>query len=209
MLTLKQYEVLIEGKRIVGPLTLTLTQGELLAVTGANGAGKTQLIRGLLGLNETRGTILYEGVAVDRLPAAAVGYVPQRFHFPGTLPLTVREFFTLESLQRPTRALCSELKIQELYDSSLVTLSGGELQRVVLARALARAPKLLVLDEASAGIDALGRTEIASLLVHLLKEHETTIITVTHDKAELQTYSERLGKKYRELMIGEHHGHSH
>ncbi|MGI6103439.1 MAG: metal ABC transporter ATP-binding protein [Patescibacteria group bacterium] len=209
MIALSNYHVLVGGRTLVGPLAVTLRAGELLAVTGPNGAGKTQFIRGLLGLNATEGEFLYEGKAVDRVPAADVGYVPQRFHFPGTLPLTVREFFGLSSVRRPTRALCSELKIQELFDASLATLSGGELQRVVLARALARSPKLLVLDEASAGIDALGRTEIASLLVHLLKEHDTTIITVTHDHAELTTYEKRLGKKFHELRLGDPHGHTH
>jgi len=84
------------------------------------------------------------------------------------------------------------------------TLSGGELQRVILARALARTPSLLVLDEASAGIDQTGKTEIADLLQHLVNDHQLTVITVTHDSSELARYKRRMKGKFHELTLAEH-----
>lgn len=204
LVRLENFRVLLDRRPYVGPLSLTLGLGELLAVTGPNGSGKTTLLRGLLGLLPTRGKLYYQDELVPRLPAASVAYVPQRFNFPGTLPLTVREFFELSSLNTPDKELCSELKVTKLLDRSLVALSGGELQRVVLARALARNPQLLVLDEASAGIDALGQTEIADLLLHLLTEHKVTIISVTHDAAELDHYKQKLGRKFHGCSLGKH-----
>lgn len=182
---------------------MKLTSGELLAITGPNGSGKTTLLRGLLGILSSRGSLEYNKQQVDRLPAASVGYVPQRFSFPGTLPLTVQEFFAVSSVP-PDKELCHELHIEDILDRSLAVLSGGELQRVVLARALARQPKLLVLDEASAGIDSQGRAQITSLLNHLIKEHELAIITVTHDQMELDQYKQRLGRKFHELVLADH-----
>ncbi|MBI2589489.1 ATP-binding cassette domain-containing protein [Candidatus Berkelbacteria bacterium] len=205
MIQLKEFTVLLNDRPCVGPISFELKQGELLAITGPNGSGKSTLLRGMLGLLETRGELWYRKKRLNRFPAQAVGYVPQRFNFRGTLPLTVREFFSLSSLSHPTSELCSELKIDQLFDRSLSVLSGGELQRVVLARALARNPELLVLDEASAGIDALGRTEIVDLLLHLLAEHNVSIITVTHDTAELRHYTRSLGKKFHDLTLDHTH----
>ncbi len=206
MLALKDFTVLLNEAVIVGPVSLRLPSGHLLAVTGPNGSGKSTFLRGLVGLTETQGIIEYEKTRVSRLPGEAVGYVPQRFQFPGTLPLTVREFFRLSSLAQPDQTLCHQLTIDTILDQAMSSLSGGELQRVVLARALARSPKLLVLDEASAGIDQSGKTEIAELLQHLLSDHSLTIVTVTHDSSELRHYKRILGRKFHELTLA---GHSH
>ncbi|MBI4185696.1 ATP-binding cassette domain-containing protein [Candidatus Berkelbacteria bacterium] len=204
MLHLTTFQVLLKQRVAVGPLSLRLRQGELLAITGPNGSGKSTLLRGLLGLLPTKGTIKYHGKQVDRLPPAAIGYVPQRFNFPGTLPLTVREFFELSAVNTPDAKLCTELKLHALMDRSLAVLSGGELQRVVLARALARNPELLILDEASAGIDVRGQAEILDLLLHLIDTHHGTIILVTHDVDELNHYRTKLGRKFHAYALGTH-----
>ena len=204
MIELDKLQVYLGDTPYVGPISLTLNQGELLAITGPNGSGKSTLLRGLLGLLPIKGTLTYKGQKVERLPANALGYVPQRFNFRGTLPLTVEEFFGLSSDRLPNESLCEELKIGQLMHRSLAVLSGGELQRVVLARALARNPELLVLDEASAGIDTHGQAEILQLLIHLLDKHELTIIMVTHDTDELAHYKQVLGRKFHGYALGKH-----
>lgn len=204
MLTLKHFSVLINNRPFIGPLDLNLRRGELLAITGPNGSGKSTLLRGILGLLPTKGSLFYCETKMNRLPATQVGYVPQRFNFLGSLPLTVREFLDIGAADLPDSQLCRELKITGIMDQSLGVLSGGELQRVVLARALARKPELLVLDEASAGIDALGQADILKLLLHLLEKHHLTIILVTHDVAELEHYKKLLGRKFHEYALGAH-----
>lgn len=204
MIELKNFSVLINDKPLIKPINLKLEKGDLLAVTGPNGSGKSTLLKGLLGLLETKGQITYQGNKVDRLPSSSVGYVPQRFSFQGTLPLTVKEFLDLSAVHFPDRSICRELKINRLFDKSLVVLSGGELQRVVLARALARRPELLILDEASAGIDAMGRDAISDMLYHFNHDHGLTIITVTHDQAELTDYKKKLKGKFNELILASH-----
>lgn len=203
MLTTAKFSVQIGDNPVVGPVDFSLKNGELLAVTGPNGSGKTTLLRGLLGILPSTGSITFNKHRVARLPAASVGYVPQRFAFPGTLPVTVEEFFDISDVS-PDDELCHELNIEDLLDKSLAVLSGGELQRVVLARALARKPELLVLDEASAGIDSQGRVQITSLLNHLIADHKLTIITVTHDQMELDQYKRTLGRKFHELVLADH-----
>lgn len=204
MLALEHFSVFLNNRPYVGPLDLSLRHGELLAITGPNGSGKSTFLRGLLGLLPTKGVMQYRSQKVSRLPADKIGYVPQRFHFPGSLPLTVLEFFSLGEADLPTEHQRRELKLDPLMDKSLAVLSGGELQRVVLARALARNPELLVLDEASAGIDALGQAEILDLLLHLIADHQLTIIMVTHDIAELEHYKKILGRKFHEYALGAH-----
>ncbi|MCA9388526.1 ATP-binding cassette domain-containing protein [Candidatus Berkelbacteria bacterium] len=204
MLELKKFAVVINDHPFTKPISLRLNKGDLLAVTGPNGSGKSTLLKGLLGLLETKGKLIYEDSAVDRLPASAVGYVPQRFNFQGTLPLTVKEFLDLSAVSFPDQEVCRELKINQLLNKSLAVLSGGELQRVVLARALARHPELLILDEASAGIDAMGRSAITDMLYHLNHEHGLTIITVTHDQAELAEYKKKLKGRFNELILAPH-----
>ncbi|HXH04198.1 MAG TPA: ATP-binding cassette domain-containing protein, partial [Candidatus Competibacteraceae bacterium] len=133
----------IRGRTILSEVGLRVHAGEIVTLIGPNGAGKSMLVRVVLGL------VRPDVGRVWRRPGLSVGYMPQRLTVDETLPLTVQRFLTLStpaSRMRVHEAL-TETGAAELLDSPLQAISGGEFQRVLLARALLRRPQLLVLDE--------------------------------------------------------------
>src|SRR5690606_33504211 len=133
---------------ILDRISLRVQAGEIVSLIGPNGAGKTTLLRLLLGLKPTR-----EGQVLRRR-GLRIGYMPQRFHTEPSLPLSVQRFMTLT---RATAAAAGQALARTgatgLAGRALQSLSGGELQRVLLARALLCTPELLVLDEPAQGVD--------------------------------------------------------
>jgi len=114
LLVLDKFSVSLNRAVLLASISVSLPAGHLLAVTGPNGSGKTTLLRAMFGLIPFTGSLKYRGQVVERLPSAEVGYVPQRFHFPGTLPMTVAEFFQLSVLNQSGRELCHQLSISPL-----------------------------------------------------------------------------------------------
>jgi zinc transport system ATP-binding protein len=148
-----------------------------VTLIGHNGAGKTTLVRALLGLEPIdRGTVLCR-------PGLVVGYAPQRFDIDHAIPLTVARFISLGG-QADNSAICGVLRevgAAALVERQLSQLSGGELQRVVLARALSRNPQLLVLDEPVRGVDYAGEAELYTLIGRLRTERGFGVLLVSHD----------------------------
>ena len=156
---------------------LTLRAGEVVTLIGPNGAGKTTLLRVALGLiKPTSGT-------VRRPRGTSFGYVPQRFAVDPTLPLTVGRFLALPR-RRPradVAAALEEVGVVDAIDRELPTLSGGEFQRVMLARALLRRPDVLVLDEPLQGVDVTGQVALFELINRLRQRHGFAVLMVSHD----------------------------
>ncbi|MCZ6524609.1 MAG: zinc ABC transporter ATP-binding protein ZnuC [Alphaproteobacteria bacterium] len=156
---------------------LTVRRGEIVTLIGPNGAGKTTLVRVVLGLvRPDRGRVALA-------PDLVIGYVPQRLHVDPVLPLDVRRFLTLGGAagrERCQRAL-DEVGVSGLLDAALHELSGGELRRVVLARALLRDPDLLVLDEPVQGVDLGGQIELYELISRLRGQRACGVLMVSHD----------------------------
>lgn len=159
---------------------------------GPNGSGKTSLLRAILGLTKPdQGTIRLLGGALHDV-RGQIGYVPQRFQFDRLFPITVREFLLLNA-----QGVCSEAHLKEtvgevglsgaVLSKRLGSLSGGQLQRVLIAQAILHRPPLLFLDEPSAGIDIGGEDALYDVLKHLNNEHSTTILMVSHDIAMLSS----------------------
>jgi len=169
---------LILGKRLLlENVNLKIGPGEILTVIGPNGAGKTTLIRVALGLQKpTTGT-------VKRQSGLSIGYMPQRLHLDPTLPLTVKRFMALACQNDLSKisSLLSEVGAAHVIDSAVQTLSGGELQRVLLARALVREPELLVLDEPVQGVDVHGQVELYQLISRIRNQRGCAVLMVSHD----------------------------
>ena len=162
---------------ILRDVDISVAAGEVVTLIGPNGAGKTTLVRILLGLLEPSiGT-------VRRDRDASIGYVPQRVQFDPTLPLTVARLMTLTS-RRPTEAAAEALEetaVRHLLPARVSDLSSGELQRVLLARALLRLPNLLVLDEPVQGVDYTGEAELYDLVAAIVERRGCGVLMVSHD----------------------------
>ena len=158
-----------------------IRQGEALTLIGPNGAGKTTMVKVMLGLVEPS-----EGEVIRR-PDLRIGYMPQRLEIDATLPLTVHRFLSFAEPRRGPegqnriRATLEEVGADHLLDNPLQQVSGGELQRVLLARALLRSPDLLVLDEPVRGVDVGGQADLYRLIGRIRDQHGCGILMVSHD----------------------------
>ena len=165
------------GRWILHDVDIEVAAGEVVTLIGPNGAGKTTLVRVLLGLlNPDAGT-------VRRDEAASIGYVPQRVHFDPTLPLTVERLMNLTG-RRPAEAVAEALEetaVGHLIAARVSDLSGGEFQRVLLARALMRLPNLLILDEPVQGVDYTGEAELYELIGGIVERRGCGVLMVSHD----------------------------
>ena len=178
--------------KAVDGISFDVAQGAVAAIIGPNGSGKTTVIKAILGLVEPdQGDVLLLGKHLHST-RQFIGYVPQRFDFDREFPMTVREFMDLARRLHcgkhfPKTAI--EEKIDEvglprsILDSHLGELSGGQLQRVLIAQAIINDPLILFLDEPATGIDIAGEANFYEVLNHLNTVHQTTIIMVTHEIA--------------------------
>jgi zinc transport system ATP-binding protein len=184
---------------IVRAADLTIAAGEAVAVLGANGSGKTTLARGVLGLAAVLdGSVEVLGAPLGRLrDRGRVGYVPQRHTVSGAVPATVREVVSVGRLAR--RGLFQRLKagdrgavaeaveavgLADRMDDPVAALSGGQQRRVLVARALAAHPELLIMDEPTAGVDAASQDALAGVLAGVAARG-TTLVVVTHETGPL------------------------
>ncbi len=199
MIEFKNLSVNLGGVSILESVTANLPMGSSTAIVGPNGAGKTTLLLALLGEIPYSGEIKYSGAAKPR-----IGYVPQKLFFDREIPLTVLEFLALGLQRRPlwlgvasrVVRVASELlglvNATDLISRRLGALSGGELQRVLLAKALARDPELLILDEPAAGVDLHGEMIFCELLERLRNERKYTQLMVSHDLATVSHHADHV-----------------
>jgi len=167
----------VRGKNILSDVSIHLNSKEIITLIGPNGAGKTSLIRILLGLGQaSSGT-------VERKENLRVGYVPQRIHVPDVMPLRVCDFLNVTGLYAidQCQKMLDEVNCGYLLYSPMQDISGGEMQRVLLARALLKKPQLLVLDEPASGMDIIGQQALYETIKNIRDKHDCSILMVSHD----------------------------
>ena len=186
MIQVENLSVVTSGRVILQDVEFTLPKGSFLAVIGPNGGGKSTLIRTLLGLQAHVGSVVVEP------KEAPIGYVPQIKTLDRSFPALTEELVATALKRRwPWRvdAACEDIVSGALHSvgaahlmgQSIRSLSGGELQRVYLARAMISTPSILVLDEPSAGVDVAGAADMLECVERFRSEHNATVVMVTHD----------------------------
>lgn len=176
LVTLDNARVERDGQVILQGVSLRLNPGEIVTVIGPNGAGKTTLVRVVLGLQS-----LSDG-QVRRSAATRIGYMPQKLVVDRSMPLSVERFLRLTGADhRAAHAALERVGVADVLRRPVAQVSGGELQRVLLARAILRRPDLLVLDEPAQGVDISGQAELYTLIKALRDELGCAVLMVSHD----------------------------
>ena len=177
LVSLDKVSVSFGQRRVLSDISLGLKPGRILTLLGPNGAGKSTLVRVVLGL------VAPDQGIIKRDRNLRIGYVPQKLHLDATLPLTVSRFMRLRPGARKEDILPALKRVQagHLIDAPMQKLSGGENQRVLLARALLNQPQLLVLDEPTQGVDVNGQVALYDLIDKLRCELDCAVLMVSHD----------------------------
>ncbi len=165
------------GRHILDRVDVVVHKGEIVTLVGPNGAGKSTLVRVALGLEKL------DGGTFHRTPGIKIGYQPQKIALDRTLPLSVRRFMTLTQAasDAEVKEALNEVAVPHLMEASVHTLSGGEWQRVKLARAVLRRPDLLVVDEPTQNVDTTGAVEIYQIIARLRAATGCGVLMVSHD----------------------------
>lgn len=201
LIRIENLSVTYDGKTALEGVNLSLCEGEFVAIVGPNGGGKSTLVKAILGLVPYAGAIEFAPEVADR---AAIGYMPQMNNFDRAFPISVGELI-LSGLQgdkghawgrysaedkAKVAEVARRLGIEALVGKAIGELSGGELQRALLGRAIISEPKVLVLDEPANFIDPKFEGELYELLTELNKR--ITIVMVSHDEAAVRSLAHRV-----------------
>ena len=202
-LKVQNVSVKIGGDKILKNVNIHVHCGQMVALIGPNGAGKSTLLKALLGEREFDGNIIFSAPG-SRRAKARIGYVPQSPNFDPGDPVSVSDLFACCLSRRPAflgasksdRELILEclerVHGEDLIDKRVGTLSGGELQRVLLALALEPMPNILILDEPLSGVDIEGQTGLMDMLDEIRRDFDLSILMTTHDFSMLPRYADRV-----------------
>ena len=176
LLTLTNLSVRTKHQTLIRDINLTLNQREILTIIGPNGAGKSTLLKVMAGL------IPASSGRIERASTLRLGYLPQKLSVDRSMPIKVSRFLSLNSRSKVEyRAALERVGALSTWSKQLNALSGGEFQRVLLARAIAVKPGLLLLDEPLQGVDVIGQTALYQLIASLRDELHCAVVMVSHD----------------------------
>jgi len=186
-------------------VNMRVPQGQIVALIGPNGSGKTTLLRCLLGLQKYSGNVKLFGENDLAKVLPRIGYVPQRLALERSFILSVREFLALrlretrhwffhshKQLDAVIRPALAQIGIEPLLARPIAQLSGGQLQRVLIAFALMSKPELLLLDEPTAGVDTPGEETFYDLIASVARQRKLTVILVSHDLSMVYSHASRV-----------------
>ena len=188
LLTVENLSMNLGGHTALSNVSMSISKGEIVTIVGPNGSGKSTLLCAIVGaIKPTKGKI-------TKAPALRIGYVPQKLHIDATLPITVTRFMRLPyrgdtAIIKETLALVG---LHNIEDRQMTTLSGGQLQRAMLARAILHKPDLLILDEATQGLDQLGSATFYRLIETLRSKLGCAILMVSHELHVVMSASDRV-----------------
>lgn len=201
-LRVENMSVKIGNEYILKDMNLHIHCGEMVALIGPNGAGKSTFLKAILGQKEYEGVIAFSQPG-QRSKKPRIGYVPQSPAFDPSDPVSVSDLFACCMSKRPAflglsasmRSLVLEclerVHGEDLIDKRVGTLSGGELQRVLLALALEPMPNILILDEPLSGVDIEGMENLMDMLDEIRKSYDLSILMTTHDFSMLDRYADQ------------------
>lgn len=204
-----------DNRHLIENITFSVDDGKIVAIIGPNGAGKTTLIKAILGLipYETGTVSLFGRPFKNSHSDIKVGYVPQKLEFDRTIPLTVSEllgftvppaysipFMKSKGAREHIDGLLKIVGAQALAQRGIGSLSGGELQRVMIAKAIVNDPKILFLDEPASGVDIEGQERFHDLIKRLNKEKGLTVILISHDLNVVYRYADNVLCMNRKLI---------
>jgi zinc transport system ATP-binding protein len=191
-LEVKNLIVKFGEQEIIKNISFALPEGTITALIGPNGAGKSVLLKTILRLYPYQGEIKIFGENhLKKL--SLIGYVPQVYNPDPVLPLTVFEFLKLTSNnENKIMQVLTEIDITNLKNKSLYQLSGGQMQRVLFARAILHEPKILLLDEPVSSTDIVGQKEFYEIIKHLNQEKGVTILITSHEITIVHTFAQRV-----------------
>ncbi|NRB16286.1 MAG: metal ABC transporter ATP-binding protein [Rhodobacteraceae bacterium] len=188
LVTLKDLSIRHSGNPVLTDVNFTIDKGEIVTLVGPNGSGKSTLLRAIIGaLRPSSGQVI-------RAPGLRIGYVPQKLHIDATLPLTVRRFLSLP--KRVSNSVAEQALDQagagQLAGRQMSRLSGGQFQRVLLARALLCDPQLLILDEATQGLDQPGSASFYQQIETVRQQLGCAVLMVSHELHVVMAASDRV-----------------
>lgn len=181
-------DIVLGGRAILRDVTLDIMPGEIVTIVGPNGSGKSTLLRALIGaLPPKRGT-------VARAQGLRIGYVPQRLAIDNALPMTVRRFLSLPCRidNKSAQSALEQAGVPDIANRQMADLSGGQFQRVLLARALLDRPQLLLLDEATQGLDQPGSAAFYRQIEDVRHDLGCAVVMVSHDLHVVMAASDRV-----------------
>ena len=188
LISVTDLSVAYGAQTVLSKVRLTLEAGEIVTIVGPNGSGKTSLLRAIIGATPPKSG------QIDLQPGLRIGYVPQRLHIDPTLPITVERFMKLT--HRVSSATCNAALeaagVPNTLKRQMSQLSGGQFQRVLLARALINSPEVLLLDEATQGLDQPGSAAFYQQIEAVRNETGCAVLMISHDLHVVMSASDRV-----------------